>query len=309
MNRRAPLATVTAGCLVVIAAVAGVLATVPAYAATTQHTFLTFCGWWDNTPPGGDISFPKIHSTARGKGTFADPITFATAMAELSPGTRVWVPRVRKYVIMEDSCQECGPDWSGHGANGGPGLRHIDLWLGGKGGSAFDAIDCGAQPTKTVGQYKNGSTGQCLTAPASGTALKTATCNSAASEQFTFHGAFLIINNKCAAMSGGNIVLATCTGGPTQQWSINPNGTISDIQTGHKCIRASGTNVVAGSRSGAASQWAFTPSGSPTNDFALSLNPASGSVTAGSSTTVTPRRWSPAPRSRWRCLPAALRRA
>ncbi len=110
-------------------------------------------------------------------------------------------------------------------------------------------------------------------------------------------------------MSGGNIVLATCTGGPTQQWSINPNGTISDIQTGHKCIRASGTNVVAGSRSGAASQWAFTPSGSPTNDFALSLNPASGSVTAGSSTTVTPRRWSPAPRSRWRCLPAALRRA
>ena len=144
MNRRAPLATVTAGCLVVIAAVAGVLATVPAYAATTQHTFLTFYGWWDNTPPGGDISFPKIHSTARGKGTLADPITFATATAELSPGTRVWVPP--------------GPQVRHHGGQlrgvrrrlerartqRRPGLRHIDLWLGGKGGSAFDAIDCGA---------------------------------------------------------------------------------------------------------------------------------------------------------------------
>ena len=27
-----------------------------ANAATTQPTFLTFYGWWDNTPPGGDIS-------------------------------------------------------------------------------------------------------------------------------------------------------------------------------------------------------------------------------------------------------------
>src|SRR5258705_11202427 len=98
-----------------------------AYAATTQQTFITFYGWWDNTPPGGDIAHPQIHSTAGGKGTFADPITFATASAELSPGTKVWVPRVGKYFIMEDSCQECEADWSGHGPNGGPGLRHIDL--------------------------------------------------------------------------------------------------------------------------------------------------------------------------------------
>jgi hypothetical protein len=328
MNRRALVGAVAASCLVVVAAFAGLLATVPAYAATTQQTFLTFYGWWDNTPPGGAISFPQIHSTAGGQGTFADPITFATAKAELKPGTKVWVPRVKKYFIMEDDCQECGADWSGHGPNGGPGLRHLDLWLGGKGGSPFDAIDCedalthynadgtptmepvvvsppsnepvdptpifntstgecygGAQPNKTVGQYKNGSSGQCLNA--AGTALNTAACNGGASQQFTFHGAFLIINNLCAAMSGGNVVLVKCTGGPAQQWSINPNGTISDIQTGKKCIRASGTNVVAGSCSGAASQWAFTPSGTTTDDFSLSLNPASGSVAAGSSTNST----------------------
>ena len=142
MNRRALGALVTTACLTAVAAVAGLLGGSPAQAATTQQTFLTFYGWYDNTPPGGDISYPRLHDTAGGTGTFADPITFATSSAELSPGTKVWVPRVRKYFIMEDSCQECGADWSGHGPNGGPGLRHIDLWLGGRGGNAMDAIDC-----------------------------------------------------------------------------------------------------------------------------------------------------------------------
>jgi hypothetical protein len=233
---------------------------------------------------------------------------------------------------MEDSCQECGEDWSGHGPNGGPGLRHIDLWLGGKGGNAMDAIDCedalthynpdstpvlepviespganevfdptpifntgtgecygGAQPNTTIGQYKNGSNGQCLDDPnnssTTGTQLKTATCSGAPNQQFTFHGAFLLINNLCAAMSGGKVVLAKCNGGPSQQWSINPNGTISDIQTGQKCVRASGGNVVAGSCSGSASQWVFTSSA--TGGFNLALNPVSGSVTAGGTATAT----------------------
>jgi hypothetical protein len=253
----------------------------------------------------------------------------------LKAGTKVWVPRVKKYFIMEDSCKECGDDWSGHGPNGGPGLRHIDLWLGGKGGNAFDAINCedalthynadntptlepvivdppsnepfdstplfntgtgecygGAQPNITVGQYKNGSNGQCLDDPgdssSTGVQLKTAACDSAAtSQRFTFEGAFLMIHNLCAAMSGSKVVLAKCNGGPSQQWSVNPNGTISDIQTGQKCVRVSGTNIVPGSCSGSASQWTFTPAGGGPADFGLSLNPASGSVASGSATTAT----------------------
>ena len=43
---------------------------------------------------------------------------------------------------MEDGCEECSADWNGHGPNGGPNLRHLDLWLGGKGGNAIDAIEC-----------------------------------------------------------------------------------------------------------------------------------------------------------------------
>jgi hypothetical protein len=297
-----------------------------ASAATTQPTFLTFYGWWDNTPPGGDISYPQIHDTAGGKGTYADPITFATSSDELKPGTKVWVPRVKKYFIMEDGCDECSDDWNSQGPNGGPGLRHIDLWLGGKGGSAFDAIDCedalthynadntpvmepvvvdppsnepydatpifntstgacwgGARPNTTVGQYRNNSTGTCLAAPGSGTTLKVAACTGGADQRFTFHGAFLVIDDKCAGISGSSIVLQTCTGGPAQQWSINPDGTISDIQSSSKCFRASGTTLTAGSCSGTAARWTFTAAATA----GLSVTPSSVTVAPGGSATAT----------------------
>ncbi|MGW4525752.1 discoidin domain-containing protein [Amycolatopsis sp. NPDC004378] len=298
-----------------------------ASAATTQPTFLTFYGWWDNTPPGGDISYPQIHDTAGGKGTFADPITFATSSNELKPGTKVWVPRVKKYFIMEDGCDECSQDWNGKGPNGGPGLRHIDLWLGGKGGSAFDAIDCedalthynpdntpvmepvvvdppsdepfdatpifntstgecwgGAKPNTAVGQYQNNSTGTCLEAPGSGTTLKVDACTGGDAQRFTFHGAFLVIDDKCAGISGSSIVLQTCTGGPAQQWSINPDGTISDIQTSKKCFRASGTTLTAGSCSGTQARWTFTAAGTGSS---LSVTPSSVSVAPGGTATAT----------------------
>src|SRR6476660_3822163 len=143
MIRRTLLAVVATASLALTTVASGLMiGGTPAYAATTQQTFLTFYGWYDNTPPGGDIAYPQIHSTAGGKGTYADPITFATSSAELAPGKKVSVPRVKKFFIMEDSCQECEADWSTQGPNGGPGLRHIDLWLGGQGGSAFNAIDC-----------------------------------------------------------------------------------------------------------------------------------------------------------------------
>ena len=308
MSRRTLVTVAAVAVMVGMVAVGGLLRGGQAYAASSQQTFLTFYGFFDNTPPSADIAFPKIHKTAGGKGTFADPITFATSSAELKPGTKVFVPRVGKYFIMEDDCTECGLDWKGHGPDGGPRLRHIDLWLDGRGGSEFAAIDCedaltksnpdgtaflepvianppsnepvsneplfnpknnrcfgGAQATRTVGRYKNVSTGQCIDDPGdsttSGTALKTAACSAATSQQFTFEGAFLSIHTTlCAASSGGKIVLTKCTGGPAQQWSINTNKTISDIQTSRKCFRASGGNVLAGSCSGAASQWTFIKS-------------------------------------------------
>src|SRR5882762_7137241 len=149
MKRRAVIALLTAFCMAVLSVVIGVVGAAPARAATTQQTWLTFFGWWDNTPPSGDIAHPVIHNSAGGTGTFANPITLATATQEMPVGTKVYVPRVKKYFIMEDDCQECQADWTGHGPDGGPGLRHIDLWVGGQHGSPFDSINCEDALTRT----------------------------------------------------------------------------------------------------------------------------------------------------------------
>jgi hypothetical protein len=311
----------------------------PAAAATppgtaTYQTFITYYGWWDNTPPGGAIAFPAIHRTAGGTGTYADPITFATSRAELAPGTIVYVPRVGKYFMMEDSCDACRSDWIGHGPDGGPGLRHIDLWLGGRGGNPMAAINCEGALTNTtpngtpllepvivnppgdlavdpmplfntatgqcydnallpatVGEYKNVADGKCIDDPhnssAPGVVLVTAPCNRSPEQQFTFQGAFLLRHNLCADYATGAISLRTCTAGPTQQWSVNPNGTISDIQTGLNCIATSGTRVIAGGCSGRAAQWTFRSSLGPVGDFSVRVSSTSASVVAGSWTTVS----------------------
>ncbi|WP_043723921.1 discoidin domain-containing protein [Kutzneria sp. 744] len=332
MSRRRLATSVATAILVVLSALAALFSSVAAEAATTDQTFLTFYGWWDNTPPGGDISYPQIHDTAGGVGSFDDPITFATDNGEYKAGTKVWVPRVRKYFIMEDSCEECSADWNGKGPNGGPKLHHIDLWLGGKGGNAMDAIDCedalthynsdntptlepvvvnppsnedydatpvfdiktgacygGARPNQTIGSYKNNSTGLCIDDPGnsstSGTALKMAACNGSAEQTFLFHGAFLVINNLCATISGSTVKLGKCDGGPNSQLSINPDLTINDIQSGKKCFRDSGGSLGTGSCSGTVSKWTFSPAGQA--GLNVAVNPASASVKPGASTTAT----------------------
>ena len=305
MRRRTLTASVLTACIALLTAVVAMLAAAPsAGASTTQQAYLTFYGYWDNTPPGSAIAYPQIHQTAGGTGTYADPITFATDKSELAPGTIIYVPRVKKYFIMEDDCEECDADWSGHGPDGGPDLWHFDLWLGGQGGNAMDAIDCedaltqsnangtpfleaavidppsnetydptpifntstnacygGAKPTTTLGPYLNSSTKTCIDDPgdstASGVKLDMAACNSSAEQQFLFDGTFLQLNGHCADESGSSIVLDACTGGPGQQWSQNPNGTISDIQTGEKCYQASGSTLKTGSCSSSSAQWTF----------------------------------------------------
>lgn len=85
---------------------------------------ITFYAAADNDPPGSRaIAYPKssgaptLHNQAGGTGTYDDPLTFAAAEGQFAPGTRIYVPLVQRYFILEDSCASCG-------------AGHIDLWAG-----------------------------------------------------------------------------------------------------------------------------------------------------------------------------------
>jgi hypothetical protein len=116
--------------------------------STSKSFYVTLYGWPDNSPPGGAIAYPKsdgyptLHNTAGGTGTYSNPITYATDKSELAVGTKVYYSYLKRYFIMEDDCVECDSDWN-------KGKSHIDLWIGGQGGSSSKVIDCEDALTRT----------------------------------------------------------------------------------------------------------------------------------------------------------------
>ena len=121
--------------------------------------FVTAYTWNDNTPPGSPaISHPVLHDEAGGTGTYEDPVTLAVGhskesgedVLDIPAGTRIYLPHVRRYFIVEDSCgdgpaPENGPCHAGAHEHGGDSLW-IDMWIGGQGESASFVRDC----TRTV---------------------------------------------------------------------------------------------------------------------------------------------------------------
>ncbi|MCL2780826.1 MAG: ricin-type beta-trefoil lectin domain protein, partial [Actinomycetia bacterium] len=303
----------------------------------------------DNTPPSADIAYPVsgnhdltfpnhlvgrgIHTEAGGTGTYADPITFATSNTELTAGTEIYIPRFQKYFIGEDSCTECGQDMSGQrpnnpdgtigpGPDGGPGLIHFDLWVGGGDADWPDVIlcedaltiydgdnphmepiivnpspsepvdqtpifdpatgKCNTQPDGSsvaldssleVGPYENvpgpdGAPGSpngthlCMTDPgnsaAVGTKVTMEPCDATRADQnVSFSGAFLIFNNLCLDMGDGMgspdpedsgparaITLQRCNLNANQQWELNTDGSISDIQSSNWALADQGNGVL-----------------------------------------------------------------
>jgi 3D (Asp-Asp-Asp) domain-containing protein len=91
---------------------------------------LTGYSWFDNTPAGSsEVSHPIVHKDAGGTGTYSDPVTVAVASSSFKPGTRFYIPTLQRYAIVEDS-----------GASSG--TNHLDVWVGGKGGSKSGASSC-----------------------------------------------------------------------------------------------------------------------------------------------------------------------
>jgi hypothetical protein len=156
---------VTAGLAVVLLGLALTLTVArlgqvpPAHASQTANYLVTFYGPADNSPPGAQIAYPRsqgnptVHDSAGGTGTYSDPVTFATDQAELPVGTRIYLPYLHRYFVMEDDCAECDQDWTGSGPDGGPGLLHVDLWIGGQGAlNSQDVTRCEDSLTRTTAQ-------------------------------------------------------------------------------------------------------------------------------------------------------------
>lgn len=329
------------------------------YLAPGKNTaWVTFYGYPDNTPPSADIAGPNIttdvqfpnnnanqgihaHRQAGGDGSYKNPLTMATAATvELPYGQEVYIPRFQKYFIAEDQCTECTSDMEGvsatypdgsnmGGDDGGPGLLHFDLWIGGPDGDWPDTILCedaltlsddnglpymdpiilnpgpnekydstpifdpatgkcnlkadgssvSLEDGSDVGLYKSNQnipsgvsnttfdSGLCISDPGNGTKVgqdarpQLVPCDETnASQNVTFSGMSMIVNNLCVDMrdpnqragvdsdSGGPLYIPDpsndnqagiaaypvyferCDLNPGQQWELGYDGTISDIQ-------------------------------------------------------------------------------
>ena len=122
--------------------------------------YITAYTWFDNTPEGSpDISNPVAHKKAGGAGTYSDPVTIAVGhsletgrdVLDFPAGTRIYMPDVRRYFIVEDTCgdgptPEEGPCHSGAAEHRGASVW-LDMWIGGEGGSASLAEGCMEQVT------------------------------------------------------------------------------------------------------------------------------------------------------------------
>jgi Ricin-type beta-trefoil lectin domain len=203
------------------------------------EVYATYCGWYDNTPPGCATAYSGC---ARGNGTYAHPITFASDKKEFPVGTILYYPTAEKYVRMGDDCQECDEDWSGN-------TNHC-----------FG----GATTATTNGRYQNAKSGTCLTDDSTrpGTPAKLAPCATSAAEKLAFDGAFFVRGKLCLQTQTGKIgsaiKFATCNGNDREQWEINPNGTIAWIQFARCIADVSGKVELARCTSRASDRSTFT---------------------------------------------------
>jgi len=100
------------------------------------NAYVSGYGWPDNSPPGAVVSGS---GTAGGTGTFANPITVAVGYVGSKPdfayGTKFYVPNVRRYFVVEDTCADCHTTPTGSSV-------WVDLWTGGNGSNNAAVLAC-----------------------------------------------------------------------------------------------------------------------------------------------------------------------
>ncbi len=127
-----------------------------AYGEKAFRIYLTGYSYWDNTPPGSTaISKPVVHRRAGGTGTYRDPITIAVGhkivgkrqTLDFPAGTRFYLKRLRKYVVVEDVCGDGSRPQNGPCHTGYNGLPWLDIYIDGQGVSASEATQCARKIT------------------------------------------------------------------------------------------------------------------------------------------------------------------
>jgi len=131
--------------MAVVVAVIGVLAlavttSTSSAAEATSTAYVTGYSYYDNSPPGTAISDPVLHQGAGGVGTYANPITVAVGIVNNAPmiaaGTRFYIPNLRRYFMVEDTCASCATNVPSGAA------FWIDVWVDGSTTSTAAADLC-----------------------------------------------------------------------------------------------------------------------------------------------------------------------
>lgn len=115
------------------------------------RAYVTGYTWFDNTPPGSAaIARPVLRQRAGGTGTWSDPVTIAVGHSiergrqtlDYAEGTRFYLPRLRKYAIVEDVCGDGARPQDGPCHTGRNGMPWLDIWVGGRGQTPEAAQGC-----------------------------------------------------------------------------------------------------------------------------------------------------------------------
>ncbi|SES21108.1 hypothetical protein SAMN05216199_2345 [Pedococcus cremeus] len=170
MTLRFPQRLTLSAFVTLLLALATVVTAPNAEAAEYRYrSYVTGYSYWDNTPAGSaTIAYPRTwyptkHTRAGGTGTYSDPITVAVGHSIsrgvdtplFKPGTRFYIPNLRRYFIVEDTCGD-GPKpqlsacWTGFPKGPTGAQNWLDLWVGGAKASRSVSDSCMSAITKTV---------------------------------------------------------------------------------------------------------------------------------------------------------------
>lgn len=127
----------------------------PGSPAQNITAYVTGYAIYDNTPPGSPvISNPVLHQVAGGTGTYQDPITVAVGHSIINghdildwfQATRFYIPNLRRYFIVEDTCGDGPTPQNGPCHNlstADPGAQTwLDVWVDGSQMSRSAANSC-----------------------------------------------------------------------------------------------------------------------------------------------------------------------